>query len=67
MTILLNFWIERVICFQQMLSVLLSTAGAVMSIKNFNNSFDNHHQRIGVGVYGIVWLQALTGLLRPRR
>lgn len=51
----------------QMLSVLLSTAGAVMSIKNFNNSFDNHHQRIGVGLYGIVWLQALTGLLRPRR
>ncbi|XP_011026234.1 PREDICTED: cytochrome b561 domain-containing protein At2g30890-like [Populus euphratica] len=51
----------------QMLSVLLSTAGAVMSIKNFNNSFDNHHQRIGVGLYGIVWLQALVGFLRPRR
>ncbi|KAJ6953936.1 cytochrome b561 domain-containing protein [Populus alba x Populus x berolinensis] len=51
----------------QMLSVLLSTAGAVMSIKNFNNSFDNHHQRIGVGLYGMVWLQALIGFLRPRR
>ncbi|KAJ6399208.1 hypothetical protein OIU77_019873 [Salix suchowensis] len=51
----------------QMFSVLLSTAGAVMSIKNFNNSFDNHHQRIGVGLYGIVWLQALIGFLRPRR
>ncbi|KAG6783963.1 hypothetical protein POTOM_009645 [Populus tomentosa] len=50
-----------------MLSVLLSTAGAVMSIKNFNNSFDNHHQRIGVGLYGMVWLQALIGFLRPRR
>ncbi|KAB5557390.1 hypothetical protein DKX38_008299 [Salix brachista] len=65
--VLLNFCIERVICFQQMFSVLLSTAGAVMSIKNFNNSFDNHHQRIGVGLYGIVWLQSLIGFLRPRR
>ncbi|KAJ4837251.1 hypothetical protein Tsubulata_012276 [Turnera subulata] len=52
---------------QQMLSVLLSTAGAVMSIKNFSNSFSNHHQRIGVGLYGIVWLQSLIGFLRPRR
>lgn len=47
--------------------VLLATAGAVMSIKNFNNSFNNYHQRIGVVLYGIVWLQALVGFLRPRR
>ncbi|KAL4325989.1 hypothetical protein GQ457_11G004630 [Hibiscus cannabinus] len=50
-----------------MLSVLLATAGAVMSIKNFNNAFDNHHQRLGVALYGIIWLQALTGVLRPWR
>ncbi|MBA0578578.1 hypothetical protein Gorai_020855, partial [Gossypium raimondii] len=36
-----------------------------MSIKNFNNSFNNHHQRLGVALYGIIWLQALTGVLRP--
>ncbi|KAK8541697.1 hypothetical protein V6N12_014324 [Hibiscus sabdariffa] len=41
--------------------------GAVMSIKNFNNAFDNHHQRLGVALYGIIWLQALTGVLRPWR
>ncbi|KAK8476637.1 hypothetical protein V6N13_131670 [Hibiscus sabdariffa] len=52
---------------QKMLSVLLATAGAVMSIKNFNNAFDNHHQRLGVALYGIIWLQALTGVLRPWR
>ncbi|XVF81682.1 hypothetical protein PTKIN_Ptkin15bG0174900 [Pterospermum kingtungense] len=51
----------------QTLSVLLATVGAVMSIKNFNNSFNNHHQRLGVALYGIIWLQALTGVLRPWR
>lgn len=51
----------------QVLSALLATAGAVMSIKNFNNSFNNHHQRLGVALYGIIWLQALTGVLRPWR
>ncbi|XP_038681574.1 cytochrome b561 domain-containing protein At2g30890-like [Tripterygium wilfordii] len=51
----------------QMLSVLLATAGAVMSIKNFNNSFNNNHQRIGVALYGIMWFQALMGFLRPQR
>ncbi|TYJ26033.1 hypothetical protein E1A91_A07G091300v1 [Gossypium mustelinum] len=51
----------------QILSVLLATTGAIMSIKNFNNSFSNHHQRLGVALYGIIWLQALTGVLRPWR
>ncbi|XP_022769969.1 cytochrome b561 domain-containing protein At2g30890-like [Durio zibethinus] len=51
----------------QILSVLLATAGAVMSVKNFNNSFNNHHQRLGVALYGIIWLQALTGVLHPWR
>ncbi|KAK8639323.1 hypothetical protein V6N13_137710 [Hibiscus sabdariffa] len=45
----------------------VSQARAVMSIKNFNNAFDNHHQRLGVALYGIIWLQALTGVLRPWR
>ncbi|KAJ4729018.1 Cytochrome b561 domain-containing protein [Melia azedarach] len=51
----------------QTIALLLATAGAVLSIKNFNNSFSNHHQKIGVALYGIIWLQALLGILRPRR
>uniref|UniRef100_A0A5B7BM48 Cytochrome b561 domain-containing protein n=1 Tax=Davidia involucrata TaxID=16924 RepID=A0A5B7BM48_DAVIN len=51
----------------QILSVLLATAGAIMSIKNFENSFNNSHQRIGVALYGVIWLQALIGFLRPQR
>ncbi|KAL6140428.1 hypothetical protein ACLB2K_058727 [Fragaria x ananassa] len=49
------------------LSLLLSTAGAVMSFRNFNNSFNNKHQRLGVGLYGLIWLQALIGIVRPQR
>ncbi|BAU01889.1 hypothetical protein VIGAN_11123300 [Vigna angularis var. angularis] len=41
--------------------------GAIMSIKNFNNLFNNSHQRIGVALYGIIWLQVLFGLSRPQR
>ncbi|EXC35453.1 hypothetical protein L484_026760 [Morus notabilis] len=51
----------------QIVAVLLATAGAVMSFKNFNNTFNNNHQRIGVALYGIIWLQALLGFLRPNR
>ncbi|XP_020240422.1 cytochrome b561 domain-containing protein At4g18260 [Cajanus cajan] len=51
----------------QKLAVLLATAGAIMSIKNFNNSFDNNHQRLGVALYGIIWLQVLVGIFRPQR
>ncbi|KAK8606613.1 hypothetical protein V6N13_052380 [Hibiscus sabdariffa] len=51
----------------KILSLLLATVGAVMSVKNFNNSFNNHHQRLGLALYGIIWLQALTGVLRPWR
>ncbi|KAM2859641.1 hypothetical protein COP2_025044 [Malus domestica] len=51
----------------EMLSVLLATAGAVMSFRNFNNSFNNKHQRVGIGLYGLIWLQALIGFVRPHR
>ncbi|KAK2984933.1 hypothetical protein RJ640_017741 [Escallonia rubra] len=33
------------------LSVILSTAAAIMSIKNFENSFKNYHQRMGIVLY----------------
>ncbi|ONI17740.1 hypothetical protein PRUPE_3G176500 [Prunus persica] len=51
----------------ELFSVLLATAGAVMSFRNFNNSFNNKHQRVGVGLYGLIWLQALIGFVRPQR
>lgn len=50
----------------QTLSILLVTAGAVLSLRNFDNSFYNNHQRIGVALYGVVWFQALIGFLRPK-
>ncbi|OAY29134.1 cytochrome b561 domain-containing protein At4g18260 [Manihot esculenta] len=51
----------------QVLSVLLVTSGAIMSIKSFENSFDNNHQRIGLALYVVVWVQAVIGFLRPLR
>ncbi|BBG99775.1 Cytochrome b561/ferric reductase transmembrane protein family [Prunus dulcis] len=51
---------------RRLFSVLLATAGAVMSFRNFNNSFNNKHQRVGVGLYGLIWLQALIGFVRPQ-
>ncbi|XP_043689988.1 cytochrome b561 domain-containing protein At4g18260-like [Telopea speciosissima] len=51
----------------QIISVLLSTAGAILSIKNFDNSFSNNHQRIGLALYGMIWVQVLIGLFRPQR
>ncbi|PSR98683.1 Cytochrome b561 domain-containing protein [Actinidia chinensis var. chinensis] len=51
----------------QALSVLLVTAGAVLSIKNFENSFSNPHQRIGLALYVAIWLQAMIGFRRPHR
>ncbi|KAL1562839.1 hypothetical protein AAHA92_05369 [Salvia divinorum] len=48
-------------------SVLLASAAAVMSLKYFDNSFNNDHQRIGLAFYVIMWLQALAGICRPHR
>ncbi|KAK9936751.1 hypothetical protein M0R45_013577 [Rubus argutus] len=52
--------------FNDILSVLLATAGAVMSIINFENSFNNSH-RVGLALYGAIWVQALIGFFRPHR
>ncbi|KAH1230075.1 Mediator of RNA polymerase II transcription subunit 33A [Glycine max] len=32
----------------------IATAGAIMSIKNFNNLFNNSHQRLGAALYGVI-------------
>ncbi|CAL4909569.1 unnamed protein product [Urochloa decumbens] len=51
----------------QIVAVVLATAGAVLSISNFENAFNNTHQRIGLALYGFIWLQPLIGFLRPDR
>ncbi|XP_008811094.1 cytochrome b561 domain-containing protein At2g30890-like [Phoenix dactylifera] len=51
----------------QMIAVLLATAGAVLSIMNFQNSFNNIHQRTGLALYSMIWIQPLIGFLRPHR
>ncbi|KAI3867437.1 hypothetical protein MKX03_006475 [Papaver bracteatum] len=51
----------------QILSVLLVTVAAVMSIKNFENVFNNQHRRIGVALYAFIWVQAFIGFRRPHK
>uniref|UniRef100_A0ACD5T7C5 Uncharacterized protein n=1 Tax=Avena sativa TaxID=4498 RepID=A0ACD5T7C5_AVESA len=51
----------------QIAGVALATAGAVLSVKNFENAFDNTHQRIGLALYGLIWLQPVIGFIRPDR
>lgn len=51
----------------QTLSLVLATTGAIMSIKTFENSFSNNHQRIGLALYAAIWVQAILGFFRPQR
>ncbi|XVF87184.1 hypothetical protein PTKIN_Ptkin18bG0098600 [Pterospermum kingtungense] len=51
----------------QILAVLLATIGAVISIRNFENSFNNSHQRLGLALYGAIGMQILTAFYRPPR
>ncbi|KAI4325179.1 hypothetical protein MLD38_030598 [Melastoma candidum] len=59
--------ILRVHAALQIASAVVVTVAAAMSIKNFGNSFNNWHQRIGIVLYGAIWLQVLIGFLRPQR
>ncbi|KAG7019529.1 Cytochrome b561 domain-containing protein, partial [Cucurbita argyrosperma subsp. argyrosperma] len=51
----------------QTLSLLLASAGAVMSLRKFENLFNNSHQRIGLALYVAIWAQAVIGTFRPQR
>ncbi|XP_065879175.1 cytochrome b561 domain-containing protein At4g18260-like [Euphorbia lathyris] len=51
----------------QVLSVVIATVAAIMSIISFENSFDNNHQRIGLVLYAAIWLQSILGFFRPLR
>eukprot|EP00252_Welwitschia_mirabilis_P021250 TRINITY_DN5388_c0_g1_i2.p1 TRINITY_DN5388_c0_g1~~TRINITY_DN5388_c0_g1_i2.p1 ORF type:complete len:178 (+),score=20.15 TRINITY_DN5388_c0_g1_i2:489-1022(+) len=49
----------------QVLAVTLASAGAVLSFMKFDNKFKYTHQKIGLSLYIIVWLQPIVGFLRP--
>ncbi|CAA3014227.1 cytochrome b561 domain-containing At4g18260-like [Olea europaea subsp. europaea] len=51
----------------QVLSVLLATVGAVISVSKFENAFNNSHQRVGLALYGAIYVQVLIGFRRPKR
>ncbi|KAJ0971677.1 hypothetical protein J5N97_019636 [Dioscorea zingiberensis] len=51
----------------QITAVLIALAGAALSIKNFENSFENTHQKIGLGLYAFILIQPLIGFYRPQR
>lgn len=38
-----------------------------MSLKKFENSFDNNHQKLGLALYGAILVQGLIGFFRPHR
>ncbi|KAI5671238.1 hypothetical protein M9H77_11602 [Catharanthus roseus] len=51
----------------QVVSVLLASAAAVISIRKFENSFNNCHQRVGLALYVAIYVQVLSGFRRPER
>jgi hypothetical protein len=51
----------------QIAAILLATGVAVLSLMNFENSFSNRHQRVGLALYGFMWLQPIIGFFRPER
>ncbi|XP_037413449.1 cytochrome b561 domain-containing protein At4g18260-like [Triticum dicoccoides] len=51
----------------QIAAVLLATGGAALSLMNFENSFSNSHQRVGLALYGFMWLQPIIGFFRAER
>ncbi|KAH7685991.1 Cytochrome b561/ferric reductase transmembrane domain-containing protein [Dioscorea alata] len=53
--------------FLQITAVLIALAGAALSVKYFENSFDNTHQKIGLGLYAFILIQPLIGFYRPKR
>lgn len=51
----------------QIVSVLLVAVATVMSVRSFDNFFDNTHQRIGLALYVAIWLPFIAGIFRPDR
>ncbi|WOK93538.1 cytochrome b561 domain-containing protein [Canna indica] len=51
----------------KIIAILMTTAAAVLSLMNFENSFNNTHQRIGLALYALIWIQPLTAFSRPPR
>ncbi|CAN4103103.1 unnamed protein product [Withania somnifera] len=53
--------------FLQVLSVLLIAVATILSVVNFENFFDNTHQRLGLALYVAIWLPLIAGIFRPDR
>ncbi|XP_044460507.1 cytochrome b561 domain-containing protein At4g18260-like [Mangifera indica] len=53
--------------FTDIFSGSVDTIRAVVLIKNFENSFDNNHQKLGPALCGAMWVQALIGFFRPSK
>ncbi|KAM3395846.1 cytochrome domain-containing protein isoform X1 [Capsicum galapagoense] len=51
----------------QIVSVLLVAIAIIMSVINFENFFDNTHQRLGLALYVAIWLPLVAGIFRPDR
>ncbi|XP_009790167.1 cytochrome b561 domain-containing protein At4g18260-like [Nicotiana tabacum] len=49
----------------QILSVILVITATTLSVINFENFFDNTHQRIGLALYVAIWLPIVAGIFRP--
>ncbi|XP_060189750.1 cytochrome b561 domain-containing protein At2g30890-like [Lycium barbarum] len=49
----------------QIVSVLLVAVATIMSVINFENFFDNTHQRVGLALYVATWLPLVAGIFRP--
>ncbi|XP_051136227.1 cytochrome b561 domain-containing protein At2g30890-like [Andrographis paniculata] len=51
----------------QVVSVVVVTVGAILSMRQFENEFRNIHQRTGLGLYAAIYLQLLIGFIRPKK
>ncbi|PKA48745.1 Transcription factor bHLH133 [Apostasia shenzhenica] len=49
------------------IAVLLATGAAILSLKNFEKSFSNTHQRMGLALYALIWVLPVIGFFRPQR
>lgn len=49
----------------QVAGVAVLTGGAVYSFKSFGYSFDHTHQKLGMGLWIIMWAQPIIGFLKP--
>ncbi|XP_002978115.2 cytochrome b561 domain-containing protein At4g18260 [Selaginella moellendorffii] len=50
----------------QSIALLVSAGGAVLSFRKFSNQFMHTHQRLGLALWAVAWVQPFIGIIRPR-